>query len=107
MAGSFELAGARACGGAGTNLWHRQAEGGASALAALDGDRGAGLLLHERSNDRESDPCPLRFGGVERRPDLGEGVWRNTRTRVRDLRDDRRSATIGRTGFERQLPATG
>jgi len=78
----------------GTDRRHRQPEGGSGALAALDGDRRVGLLLHERSNDGEADPGPLRFGGVERRPDLGEGVWRNARPRVRDLRDDRRGATM-------------
>src|SRR3989442_12947725 len=86
MAGSFEVTGARPCGGD-ADRRHRQPGGGANAEAALDCDRGAGLLLHEGSNDREPDPCPLRLGGVERRPDLGEGVWRNARPRVCDLRD--------------------
>src|SRR5713226_9974722 len=107
MACFLELTGARPCEDVGTDRPHREPEGGPSALAALDCDRSARLLLDERSNDGESDPCPLRFGGVERRPDLGEGVWRNARPRVYNLRDDRRAATIGLIGFERHVATTG
>src|SRR5437879_4475753 len=106
MACSFELTGARPCGGD-ADRRHRQPEGGANAESALDCDRGARLLLHEGSNDGEPNPCPLRFGSVKRRPDLGEGVWRNARARVCDLHDDRRAATIALISLERHLPTTG